>query len=58
MDPKKNKVYLDGPLTLLREINMSHNVKMMFRLAYGHLLLLGKDLPVSPYMSMAGKYHL
>ncbi len=46
-----------GPFTLLRETNMNHYGKMMFRWAYWHLLLLGKDLPVSPYMSMAGKYH-
>lgn len=28
---------------------------MMFRWAYWHLLLKGKDLPVSPFMTMAGK---
>jgi sulfide:quinone oxidoreductase len=46
-----------GPFTLLRETNMNHYGKMMFRWAYWHLLLLGKDMPVSPYMSMAGKYY-
>ena len=46
-----------GPFTLLRETNMNHYGKMMFRWAYWHLLLLGKDMPISPYMSMAGKYH-
>ncbi len=45
-----------GPFTLLKETSMNHYGKMMFRWAYWHLLLRGKDLPVSPYMSMAGKY--
>jgi sulfide:quinone oxidoreductase len=46
-----------GPFTLLKETNMNHYGKMMFRWAYWHLLLLGRDLPVSPFMTMAGKYH-
>ncbi|MCA1743803.1 MAG: NAD(P)/FAD-dependent oxidoreductase, partial [Desulfovibrionales bacterium] len=44
-----------GPFTLLGESKMNHYGKMMFRWAYWHLLLRGKDLPVSPLMSMAGK---
>ncbi len=44
-----------GPFTLLRETKMNHYGKMMFRWAYWHMLLKGKDLPVSPFMSMAGK---
>ncbi len=44
-----------GPFTLLKETNMNHYGKMMFRWAYWHLLLKGMDLPVSPLMSMAGK---
>jgi sulfide:quinone oxidoreductase len=44
-----------GPFTLLKETNMNHYGKMMFRWSYWHLLLKGMDLPVSPLMSMAGK---
>ena len=44
-----------GPFTLLKETNMNHYGKMMFRWSYWHLLLRGIDLPVSPLMSMAGK---
>ncbi|SMP44720.1 type III sulfide quinone reductase, selenoprotein subtype [Desulfonatronum lacustre] len=44
-----------GPFTLLKETKMNHYGKMMFRWAYWHLLLKGKDLPVSPFMTMAGK---
>lgn len=44
-----------GPFSLLAESKMNHYGKMMFRWAYWHLLLMGKDLPVSPLMSMAGK---
>lgn len=44
-----------GPFSLLAESKMNHYGKMMFRWAYWHLLLMGKDLPISPLMSMAGK---
>ncbi len=44
-----------GPFSLLKETNMNHYGKMMFRWSYWHLLLKGMDLPVSPLMSMAGK---
>ncbi len=45
-----------GPFSLLRDTSMNHYGKMMFRWAYWHLLLKGQDLPISPYMSFAGKH--
>ncbi len=44
-----------GPFSLLSESRMNHFGKLMFRWAYWHLLLKGKDLPVSPLMTMSGK---
>ncbi|MDA8317219.1 MAG: NAD(P)/FAD-dependent oxidoreductase, partial [Actinomycetota bacterium] len=44
-----------GPFTLLRESEANHWGKMMFRWVYWNLLLPGKEMPLEPLMSMAGK---
>ena len=44
-----------GPFTLLRESEMNHWGKMMFRWVYWNLLLPGREMPLEPLMSMAGK---
>lgn len=44
-----------GPFSLLKETEMNHWGKVMFRWAYWNILLPGKELPVPPLMSMAGK---
>ncbi|HYA01065.1 MAG TPA: FAD/NAD(P)-binding oxidoreductase [Candidatus Binatia bacterium] len=44
-----------GPFTLLRETETNHWGKMMFRWVYWNLLLPGKEMPLEPLMSMAGK---
>ena len=44
-----------GPFSLLRETEMNHWGKLMFKWMYWNLLLPGKDLPLPALMSMAGK---
>ena len=44
-----------GPFTLLKETEMNHWGKVLFRWMYWNLLLPGKELPVPALMSMAGK---
>ncbi len=44
-----------GPFSLLRESEANHWGKMMFRWVYWNLLLPGKEMPLEPLMSMAGK---
>jgi len=44
-----------GPFALLEETAMNHAGKMMFKWTYWHLLLHGRDVPLSPEMTMAGK---
>jgi sulfide:quinone oxidoreductase len=44
-----------GPFSLLRETEANHWGKMMFRWVYWNLLLPGKEMPLEPLMSMAGK---
>ncbi|KAF0239380.1 MAG: pyridine nucleotide-disulfide oxidoreductase domain [Prolixibacteraceae bacterium] len=44
-----------GPFGLLENTKMNHYGKVMFRWIYWHILLKGKELPVEPLMSMAGK---
>lgn len=44
-----------GPFGLLRNNRMNHYGKLIFRWMYWHLLLKGKELPISSRMSMAGK---
>lgn len=44
-----------GPFSLLKETEMNHWGKLMFRWMYWNLLLPGKELPIPALMSMAGK---
>jgi sulfide:quinone oxidoreductase len=44
-----------GPFSLLKETEVNHWGKMMFKWMYWHLLLPGKDIPVPAHMTMAGK---
>jgi sulfide:quinone oxidoreductase len=44
-----------GPFSLLKETEMNHWGKVMFRWIYWNILLPGKELPVPALMSMAGK---
>lgn len=44
-----------GPFSLLKESELNHWGKLMFRWMYWNLLLPGKELPLPALMSMAGK---
>jgi sulfide:quinone oxidoreductase len=44
-----------GPFSLLKETEMNHFGKLMFRWMYWNILLPGKELPLPALMSMAGK---
>ncbi len=44
-----------GPFSLLRETEMNHWGKVLFRWMYWNVLLPGKELPLPALMSMAGK---
>jgi sulfide:quinone oxidoreductase len=44
-----------GPFSLLKETEMNHWGKVMFKWAYWNVLLPGKELPLPALMSMAGK---
>jgi len=44
-----------GPFSLLKETEMNHWGKLLFRWIYWNVLLPGKELPVPALMSMAGK---
>jgi sulfide:quinone oxidoreductase len=44
-----------GPFSLLEETELNHFGKVMFKWVYWNALLPGRELPVSPLMSMAGK---
>lgn len=44
-----------GPFGLLENTKINHYGKVMFRWIYWHVLLKGKELPVEPLMTMAGK---
>ncbi len=44
-----------GPMGLLKVTRANHLGKLAFRWVYWHMLLTGKNLPVSTHMSMAGK---
>jgi sulfide:quinone oxidoreductase len=53
--PGKYPAPLIGPMTLLKETRLNHLGKLAFRWIYWHLLLTGRELPVSNRMSFAGK---
>lgn len=44
-----------GPFSLLKETEMNHWGKVLFRWMYWNILLPGKELPIPALMSMAGK---
>lgn len=44
-----------GPMKLLKETRLNHMGKLAFKWVYWHMLLTGKDLPVSSSLSMTGK---
>lgn len=44
-----------GPFGLLKNTKINHYGKIMFRWVYWHMLLKGKELPIEPEMTMAGK---
>ncbi len=44
-----------GPFGLLKNTKINHYGKIMFRWIYWHILLKGKELPVTADMTMAGK---
>ena len=44
-----------GPFGLLKETRMNHYGKLLFRWMYWHILLKGKEMPISAHMTMAGK---
>ncbi|MFC2137005.1 NAD(P)/FAD-dependent oxidoreductase [Bacteroidota bacterium] len=44
-----------GPFGLLKETRMNHYGKLIFRWIYWHILLKGKEMPISTHMTMAGK---
>lgn len=44
-----------GPFGLLKNTKINHYGKIMFRWIYWHMLLRGKELPITAEMTMAGK---
>ena len=44
-----------GPLSLLKETRLNHYGKLAFKWVYWNILLPGRKLPVTNYMSMKGK---
>ncbi|PEN12519.1 oxidoreductase [Longibacter salinarum] len=44
-----------GPMKLLKETRLNHVGKLFFRWIYWHVLLTGRELPVTNQMSMVGK---
>jgi sulfide:quinone oxidoreductase len=44
-----------GPFGLLKNTKFNHYGKVIFRWIYWHILLKGRELPIGPEMSMAGK---
>lgn len=44
-----------GPFGLLKNTKINHYGKIMFRWIYWHILLKGKEMPIEPHMTMAGK---
>ena len=44
-----------GPFGLLKNTKANHYGKLLFRWIYWHILLRGKEMPIEPHMTMAGK---
>ncbi len=53
--PGKYPMPAIGPFSLLKETEMNHWGKMMFKWTYWNVLLPGKEMPLSAQMSMLGK---
>jgi sulfide:quinone oxidoreductase len=54
--PGKYPVPGVGPFSLLKESDVNHWGKLMFRWIYWHVLLPGRPIPLPALMSMAGKH--
>jgi sulfide:quinone oxidoreductase len=54
--PGKFPVPKVGPFSLLKESEINHMGKLMFRWIYWNVLLPGRPIPLPALMSMAGKY--
>lgn len=54
--PGEFPVPVIGPMKLLKETRLNHLGKLGFYYAYWSLLLKGRHIPISPYMSMRGKH--
>lgn len=53
--PGKFPLPVVGPMSLLKETRLNHLGKLAFRWAYWHILLPGKEMPISTHLSMKGK---
>jgi sulfide:quinone oxidoreductase len=53
--PGKYPLPVVGPFSLLKETELNHWGKLMFRWMYWNVMLPGKELPLPALMSMAGK---
>jgi sulfide:quinone oxidoreductase len=53
--PGKYPIPVIGPFSLLKETRINHLGKLLFKWIYWNVLLKGRKLPVTDYMSMAGK---
>ena len=54
--PGKYPVPKVGPFSLLKESELNHMGKLMFRWIYWNVLLPGRPIPLPALMTMAGKY--
>ncbi len=53
--PGKYPAPFVGPMSLLKETRMNHMGKLAFKWIYWHMLLTGRELPVTNHMSFVGK---
>lgn len=53
--PGKYPFSVVGPMSLLKESKLNHMGKLAFKWIYWHMLLTGKELPVSNTMTLTGK---
>jgi len=53
--PGKYPIPVAGPFSLLKNTRINHLGKLLFRWIYWNILIKGRHLPVTSYMSMAGK---
>ena len=55
MLPGKYPIPGIGPFSLLKETEISHWGRLMFKWMYWNILLRGKDIPIPGHMTTAGK---